>query len=72
MTSPIYEAWKRGGCKARSIAYSPTITPPKIEFNSWDSRLEDICMNGSDFEKVKINIDFKTPAKYSGESYTFD
>ena len=72
MTSPIYEAWKRGGCKARSIAYSPTITPQKIEFNSWDSRLEDICMNGSDFEKVKINIDFKTPAKYSGESYTFD
>jgi peptidase C13 family protein len=72
MTSPIYEAWKRGGCKARSIAYTPTITPQKIEFNSWDSRLEDICMNGSDFEKVKINIDFKTPAKYSGESYTFD
>ena len=29
MTSPIYEAWKRGGCKARSIAYTPTITPPK-------------------------------------------
>ena len=72
MTSPIYEAWKRGGCKARSIAYTPTITPKKIEFNSWDSRLEDICMNGSDFEKVKINIDFKTPAKKSGESYTFD
>ena len=72
MTSPIYEAWKRGGCKARSIAYSPTITPQKIEFNSWDSRLEDICMNGSDFEKVKINIDFKTPAIKSGESYTFD
>ena len=72
MTSPIYEAWKRGGCKARSIAYTPTITPQKIEFNSWDSRLEDICMNGSDFEKVKINIDFKTPAKKSGESYTFD
>ena len=72
MTSPIYQAWKRGGCKARSIAYTPTITPQKIEFNSWDSRLEDICMNGSDFEKVKINIDFKTPAKKSGESYTFD
>lgn len=72
MTSPIYEAWKRGGCKARSIAYTPTITPQKIEFNSWDSRLEDICMNGSDFEKVKINIDFKTPAIKSGESYTFD
>ena len=72
MTSPIYEAWKRGGCKARSIAYTPTITPPKIEFSSWDSRLEDICMNGSDFEKVKINIDFKTPAIKSGESYTFD
>lgn len=72
MTSPIYEAWKRGGCKARSIAYTPTITPQKIEFSSWDSRLEDICMNGSDFEKVKINIDFKTPAIKSGESYTFD
>lgn len=72
MASPIYDAWKRGGCHAKSIAYAPAINPRKVEFNSWDGRLEDICMNGADFEKVKINLEFKAPATYPGESYTFD
>lgn len=72
MATPIYDAWKRGGLRAKSITYVPSINPRKVKFNSWDGRLEDICMNGADFEKVKINLEFKVPATYPGESYTFD
>lgn len=72
MTTPIYDAWKRGGCRAKGIAYTPAINPRKVEFNSWDGRLEDICMNGADFEKVSMKFEFKTRERYFGESYTFD
>lgn len=72
MTTPIYDAWKRGGCRAKGIAYVPAINPQKVEFNSWDGRLEDICMNGADFEKVSMKFEFKPREIYFGESYTFD
>ncbi|WP_024999574.1 C13 family peptidase [Prevotella falsenii] len=71
MATPIYDAWKRGGLRARSITYTPSITPHKVEFNSWDGRLEDICMNGSDFEKVTMNLEFQKPANFPGETYAF-
>lgn len=72
MASPIYDAWKRGGCHAKSIAYAPAINPRKVEFNSWDGRLEDICMNGAEFEKVTMKFDFHAPSEYPNEKYTFD
>lgn len=72
MSQPIYDAWKRGGLHAKSITYPSTINPQKVVFNSWDARLEDIRMHGANFDKVKMNIDFKSPATYPGESYTFD
>lgn len=72
MASPIYNAWKRGGCRAKSITYTPAINPKKVEFTSWDGRLEDICMNGADFEKVTMSIDFPKTATSLGETYTFD
>ena len=71
MAAPIYDAWKRGGFRAKSIAHTPSINPRKVEFNSWDGRLEDICMNGSDFEKVTMNLEFQKPAKFPGETYAF-
>ncbi len=72
MASPIYNAWKRGGYHAKSITYNPFINPRKVEFCSWDGRLEDICMNGEDFEKVTMTLDFQSPAALPGETYTFD
>ena len=51
MSFPIYDAWKRGGCHAKGIAYAPVINPRKVEFQFWEGCLEDICMNGADFEK---------------------
>ncbi len=72
MASPIYNAWKRGGCRAKSITYTPAINPKKVEFTSWDGRLEGICMNGADFEKVTMSIDFQKTATSLGETYTFD
>ena len=72
MAQPIYDAWKRGGLHAKSITYPSTINPQKVVFNSWDARLEDIRMHGANFDKVKMNVDFKSPATYPGESYTFD
>lgn len=72
MASPIYNAWKRGGYHAKSITYNPFINPRKVEFCSWDGRLEDICMNGEDFEKVTMTLDFQSPATLPGETYTFD
>ena len=72
MSQPIYKAWEQGGYRAKGIAYTPSINPRKVEFKLWDSCLENICMNGSDFEKVMVNLEFKTPATYSGESYMFD
>lgn len=72
MASPIYDAWKRGGCHAKSIIYTPVINPRSVEFKSWDSKLEDIYLNGAEFEKVTMSFEFKDPATYLGESYTFD
>lgn len=72
MAQPIYDAWKRGGLHAKSITYPSSINPQKVVFNSWDARLEDIRMHGANFDKVKMNVDFKSPATYPGESYTFD
>ena len=72
MSFPIYDAWKRGGCHAKGIAYAPVINPRKVEFSSWEGCLEDICMNGADFEKVIMNIDFQKPATSLNETYTFD
>lgn len=72
MAAPIYDAWKRGGLRAKSITYTPSINLRKVEFNSWDGRLEDLCMNGSDFEKVTMNLEFQKPATFPGETYAFN
>ena len=72
MARPIYKAWKLGGLRATDIGYSPAVNPYCVSLKSENSKLENICMNGSEFEKVTMNLEFKTPATYFDESYTFD
>lgn len=72
MARPIYKAWKLGGLRATDIGYSPAVNPYCVSLKSENSKLENICMNGAEFEKVTMNFEFKTPATYFGESYTFD
>ena len=72
MAKPIYKAWKRGGLRATDIVYNPTVSPYSVKLNSPNSRLENIYMNGAEFEKVTMNFDFHTPSKDPNEKYTFD
>lgn len=72
MAKPIYKAWKRGGLRATDIVYNPTASPYSVKLNSSNSRLENICMNGAEFEKVTMNFDFHTPSTDPNEKYTFD
>lgn len=72
MAKPIYKAWKRGGLRATDIVYNPTVSPYSVKLNSPNSKLENICMNGAEFEKVTMNFDFHTPSSEPNEKYTFD
>lgn len=72
MARPIYKAWKLGGLRATDIGYSPAVNPYCVNLKSENSKLENICMNGAEFEKVTMNFEFRTPAAYFNESYTFD
>lgn len=72
MARPIYKAWKLGGLRATDIGYAPAVNPYCVSLKSEDSKLDNICMNGAEFEKVTMNFEFRTPATYFGESYTFD
>ena len=67
-----YADGKLGGLRATDIGYSPAVNPYCVSLKSENSKLENICMNGAEFEKVTMNFEFKTPATYFGESYTFD
>ena len=72
MAKPIYKAWERGGLQATDIVYNPTASPYSVKLNSSSSKLENICMNGAEFEKVTMNFDFHTSSTDSNEKYTFD
>lgn len=72
MARPIYKAWERGGLRATDIVYNPTASPYSVKLNSSSSKLENICMNGAEFEKVTMNFDFHTSSTDPNEKYTFD
>lgn len=72
MAKPIYKAWERGGLQATDIVYNPTASPYSVKLNSSSSKLENICMNGAEFEKVTMNFDFHTSSTDPNEKYTFD
>lgn len=72
MAKPIYKAWERGGLRATDIVYNPTVSPYSVKLNSSSSKLENICMNGAEFEKVTMKFDFHTPSAYPNEKYTFE
>ena len=72
MAKPIYKAWERGGLRATDIVYNPTASPYSVKLNSSSSKLENICMNGAEFEKVTMNFDFHTSSTDPNEKYTFD
>lgn len=72
MAPTIYKAWKLGGLRATDISYAPAVSPYCVRLKSKNSKLEDICMNGAEFEKVTMKFDFHTPSVYPNEKYTFD
>ena len=72
MTPLIFEAWKRGGAKAKAIGYHTEKESRQITFLSKESRLYDVSMNSKDFEKVTMKFNFKEFAQGQGETYTID
>lgn len=71
MSRPILRAWGRGGYQCKNLSYSPAIDSLKVMFTSGESRLENISLNGDEFEKVSLKFDFHTAAPL-GTTYSFD
>ncbi len=70
MSQPIYDAWSRGGFKARDIANANSELR-RVEFTSKDSRLEAVSMQGSEFDKVGLRVRFN-PSFTSLREYALD
>lgn len=71
MSRPILRAWQRGGYQCKSLSYSPSADSLKVMFTSRESRLENISLNGDEFEKVSLKFDFHA-ASPLGTTYSFD
>lgn len=71
MSNPILRAWERGGLQYKNLSYTPALDSLKVIFTSPESKLENICLNGDEFEKVALKFDFHTAAPL-GTIYSFD
>lgn len=71
MSRPILRAWERGGFQYKNLSYTPALDSLKVIFTSPESKLENIRLNGDEFEKVALKFDFHT-ATPLGTTYSFD
>lgn len=58
MSTPIYNAWSKGGCQANAIETANT--PQVVKLLSADSRLEAINLEANAFDEIAINLNFNT------------
>ena len=57
MSQPVFNAWDRGGRRAKNIAYVPAENPRRVEWLSSESRVENICLAGKEFDKVTLKLE---------------
>lgn len=57
MSQPVFNAWDRGGRRAKNIAYVPAENPQRVEWLSSESRVENICLAGKEFDKVTLKLE---------------
>lgn len=71
MSTSIYQAWSRGGLKSVDISRDVNNSPETLRLLSSESKVQDICMNGNEFDKIAMKFDFKS---FVGNDsiYTFD
>lgn len=56
MSQPVFNAWDRGGRRAKNIAYVPAENPRRVEWLSSESRVENICLAGKEFDEVILKL----------------
>ena len=71
MSTPVFNAWTRGGKQMSNVVYAPLQDPKKIKFVSSNGIIKNINLNGNEFEKVTMSFDFHTGV-VGLKSYTFD
>lgn len=62
MSTPILNAWNRGGQNGSNIYYAPALDPYTVTFVSPNSKLERVNLNSGEFDVVSMNFDFHTNA----------
>lgn len=72
MSSQIYNAWQRGGCRAKGINMPTSTTPQTVTFTSNNDVLQDLKFNASEFERVAIKVKLKDGVVKQGRKYKFD
>lgn len=61
MSQPVFNAWDRGGRRAKNIAYVPAENPRRVEWLSSESRVENICLAGKEFDEVVLKLEPVAP-----------
>lgn len=61
MSQPVFNAWDRGGRRAKNIAYVPAENPRRVEWLSSESRVENICLAGKEFDEVVLKLEPAAP-----------
>lgn len=61
MSQPVFNAWDRGGRRAKNIAYVPAKNPRRVEWLSSESRVENICLAGKEFDEVVLKLEPVAP-----------
>lgn len=72
MSSQIYNAWQRGGCRSKGIDMPASATPQTVTFTSNNDVLQDLKFNASEFERVAIKVKLKDGVTKYGRKYKFD
>ena len=71
LSTPIYNAWVRGGQQSTGINYNAQTNHLKLGFTSPTSKVYNVNMNASEFEKVSLSFDFHT-GSIGLRTYTYD
>lgn len=72
MSSQIYNAWQRGGCRAKGLNMPTLDAPQTVTFSSNNDVLQDLKLNPSEFERIAIKVKLKDGVVKQGRKYKFD
>lgn len=69
MSQPVFNAWDRGGRRAKNIAYVPAENPRRVEWLSSESRVENICLAGKEFDEVVLKLEPESNLIYPNRTF---